>query len=206
MRNDDPEMTMARLSVLTPAEQAVLDQALTGVPARDIAEHLSLSEATVRSHLSSIYVKLGVSGRVALLAHFRGSDAPPPAVQSPTLPRSRGVSIAGWGWGALAVLEGAYAIYLASGALASGGTQETWVLAIGFGILAAFVARLSREILQQPSPRNMLVAVLVAAGHLLFAIRGIFLSVPDAPFLVLGALALAMVGISFRAIRGLPER
>ena len=51
MQTDDSEMTIARLSALTPAEQAVLDQALTGVTAREIAEHLSLSEATVRSHL-----------------------------------------------------------------------------------------------------------------------------------------------------------
>src|SRR6188472_3927667 len=65
MQTDDSQMTIARLSALTPAEQAVLDQALTGVTAREIAQHLSLSEATVRSHLSSIYVKLGVSGRVA---------------------------------------------------------------------------------------------------------------------------------------------
>ena len=43
MQTDDSEMTVARLSALTPAEQAVLDQALTGVTAREIAEHLSLS-------------------------------------------------------------------------------------------------------------------------------------------------------------------
>ena len=43
MQTDDPEMTIARLSALTPAEQSVLDQALTGVTAREIAEHLSLS-------------------------------------------------------------------------------------------------------------------------------------------------------------------
>ena len=83
MQNDSPETTIARLSVLTPAEQAVLDQALTGVTAREIAEHLSLSEATVRSHLSSIYVKLGVSGRVALLAHFRGTDVVLPPAEAP---------------------------------------------------------------------------------------------------------------------------
>ena len=49
MDTDDSPMTIARLSALTPAEQAVLDEALTEVPAREIAEHLSLSEATVRS-------------------------------------------------------------------------------------------------------------------------------------------------------------
>ena len=89
MQTDDSEMTIARLSALTPAEQAVLDQALTGVTAREIAEHLSLSEATVRSHLSSIYVKLGVSGRVALLAHFRGSEAVLPHAETPAAPPGR---------------------------------------------------------------------------------------------------------------------
>lgn len=206
MRNDDPEMTIARLSVLTPAEQAVLDQALTGVPAREIAEHLSLSEATVRSHLSSIYVKLGVSGRVALLAHFRGGDAALPAIEAEALPRPLGVSVTGWSLGLLAILEGAYAIYLLSGALAAGGTQETWILAIGFAILATFVTRLAREILQRPSRRILLIALLVAGGHLLFATRGLFLSAPSAPFVVLGVLAVAVVGISFLAMRGLLER
>ncbi len=46
--------------------------------------------------------------------------------------------MAGWSWGILAVLEGAYAIYLLTDALAYGGSQATWLLAIGFGILAAF--------------------------------------------------------------------
>lgn len=43
MQTDDSQVKIAKLSVLTPAEQAVLDQALTGVPAREIAEHLSSS-------------------------------------------------------------------------------------------------------------------------------------------------------------------
>lgn len=72
--NEVEEPTYAQLSSLTPAEQAVLDEALSGLPAREIAERLSLTEATVRSHLSHIYLKLGVSGRVALLASFRESE------------------------------------------------------------------------------------------------------------------------------------
>src|SRR4029079_16914602 len=94
MDTGDSQMTIARLSALTPAEQAVLDQALTGVPAREIAEHLSLSEATVRSHLSSIHVKLGVSGRGSLLPQFRGSDTAPPTIQPPAPPRPLATSIA----------------------------------------------------------------------------------------------------------------
>jgi DNA-binding CsgD family transcriptional regulator len=198
MQTDDSEMTIARLSALTPAEQAVLDQALTGVTAREIAEHLSLSEATVRSHLSSIYVKLGVSGRVALLAHFRGTDAVLPPVGTPAPPRPLVVSVAGWSWGILAVLEGAYAIYLLTYALANGGSQTTWLLAIGFGILAGFGTSLARAILQRPSARLMTVSLWAAVGLIAFGIRGIFLG-PWPLFVMLGAVALAIGWISFRA-------
>ncbi len=198
MQTDDSEMTIARLSALTTAEQAVLDEALTGVTAREIAEHLSLSEATVRSHLSSIYVKLGVSGRVALLAHFRGSEVaiPPAAAAAP--PRPRGVSVAGWSWGILAVLVGAYAIYLLTYALAYGGPQVTWLLAIGFGILAVFGTLLARAVLQRPSRRLMTVSLWAAIGLLAFGIRGIFLG-PWPLFVMLGAAAIAIGWISFRA-------
>ncbi len=190
--------------MLTPAEQAVLDQALTGVPAREIADHLSLSEATVRSHLSSIYVKLGVSGRVALLAHFRGSEAALPTVQPPALPRPLGVSVAGWSWGILAVLEGAYAIYLLTHALAYGGSQEDWLLAFGFGVLSAFGTNLARSILARPTRRLLTVALWAAVGHLAFAVRGLFLG-PGQLFLVLGVIALAIGWISFRARASLQD-
>lgn len=203
MQTNDSQATIAKLSVLTPAEQAVLDQALTGVPARDIAEHLSLSEATVRSHLSSIYVKLGVSGRVALLAHFRGESALP-GVEAPPAPRPMSASAAGWSWAVVALLEGAYAVYLGSGALANGGTQTTWLLTFGFGLLAAFCARLARAILDRPSRRTLLVSLAVAGGSLLFAIRGIFLGVPPPPFMVLGAIAIAIGWISFLAMGQFP--
>jgi len=200
MQTDDSQVTIAKLSALTPAEQAVLDQALTGVPAREIAEHLSLSEATVRSHLSSIYVKLGVSGRVALLAHFRGGESPLPSVEAPPAPPPTSTLVAGWGWAAVALLEGAYAVYLGSGALATGGTQTTWLLTIGFGLLAAFCTRLARAILDRPSRKTLLVSVAVAGGHILFAIRGIFLGVPQPPFMVMGAIAIAIGWISYVAM------
>ena len=204
MQRDDSEMTIARLSALTPAEQAVLDQALTGVPAREIAAHLSLSEATVRSHLSSIYVKLGVSGRVALLAHFRGSEVILPTIEAPVPPQPLGVSVTGWSWGILAVLEGAYAVYLLTHALTYGGSQETWLLAFGFGTLSAFGARLARAILGRPTRRLLTISVWGAVGHLAFAVRGIFLG-PVPPFLILGAVAFATGWISFRA-RGSTQR
>lgn len=205
MQTDDSQAAIAKLSVLTPAEQAVLDQALTGVPARQIAERLSLSEATVRSHLSSIYVKLGVSGRVALLANFRGGEFALSREEAQPAPRPMSASVTGWSWAVVALLEGAYAVYLGSGALADGGTQTIWLLTFGFGLLAAFCARLARAILDRPSRRTLLVSLAVAAGHLLFAIRGIFLGVPQPPFVVLGAVAIAIGCISFVAIGQLPH-
>jgi DNA-binding CsgD family transcriptional regulator len=199
MDTNDSPMTIARLSALTPAEQAVLDEALTEVPAREIAEHLSLSEATVRSHLSSIYVKLGVSGRVALLAHFRGAEPIPPDVQVPDPSKTRATWVIGGSWGAVALLEGAYAFYLGTWVLAYGGSQETWVLTLAFGVLAAGCAWLARAILRRPSRRLIIASLAVAGGHLLFAIRGILLG-PVQPFIVMGAVAIAIGWISFRAL------
>jgi len=200
MSGESPELMLAKASALTPAEQSVLDQALTGAPAREIADRLSVSEATVRSHLSSIYVKLGVSGRVALLAHFRGAEPAslPGETQAP--PRPLGASVTSWSWGVVAVLEGAYAVYLLSSALAYGASQTTWLLIIGFGLLSAFSTRLAFAIRERPSRKRLAVSLGAAVGHLAFAIRGIFIG-PEQPFLILGALAIGIGWVSFRAMR-----
>ena len=55
----------------------MLDPAIEGLSAREIATRLSLAEATVRSHLSTIYSKLGVAGRVELLARMNGGASTP---------------------------------------------------------------------------------------------------------------------------------
>jgi DNA-binding CsgD family transcriptional regulator len=72
------------LSGLSAREREVLDAAAEGLSARAIAERLSISEATVRSHLATIYGKLGVSGRVELLAHLHpgptASHLPSPVI------------------------------------------------------------------------------------------------------------------------------
>ncbi|HEX7948917.1 MAG TPA: LuxR C-terminal-related transcriptional regulator [Candidatus Limnocylindrales bacterium] len=60
------------LASLSEREREVLDAALSGASARDLATQLSLTEATVRSHLAHIYAKLGVAGRVELLARLNG--------------------------------------------------------------------------------------------------------------------------------------
>ena len=54
--------------VLTPRELEVLRLASRGLPARKIAEELSISSGTVRTHLEHIYAKFGVSDRAAAVA------------------------------------------------------------------------------------------------------------------------------------------
>jgi ATP/maltotriose-dependent transcriptional regulator MalT len=53
---------------LTAREAEVLCLVATGVGNREVADALSISEATVRRHLANIYVKLGVSTRTAAAA------------------------------------------------------------------------------------------------------------------------------------------
>jgi DNA-binding CsgD family transcriptional regulator len=64
------------LSVLSERELEILSAAARGLSARDIASEFTLSEATVRSHLASIYSKLGVAGRVELLARLNIGSTP----------------------------------------------------------------------------------------------------------------------------------
>lgn len=75
--NADAGLCPPELSTLSPREREVLDPALEGLSARAIARRLSLSEATVRSHLSAIYSKLGVAGRIELLARLNATPSQP---------------------------------------------------------------------------------------------------------------------------------
>jgi DNA-binding CsgD family transcriptional regulator len=70
------------LEVLSDREREVLALALTGLSARAMADQLTLTEATIRSHLSRIYAKVGVEGRVELLAKL---NSHPLAPESPPL-------------------------------------------------------------------------------------------------------------------------
>ncbi len=71
---DDETASKLDVSLLSPREREVLEAALEGGSARDIALRLSVTEATIRSHLAAIYSKLGVSGRVELLARLPRAD------------------------------------------------------------------------------------------------------------------------------------
>lgn len=73
---DDGDFDVTALATLSPGEQRVLTEALRGLSVREIAGHLVLTEATVKTHLTHIYSKLGVRGRIDLLARV----GPTPAV------------------------------------------------------------------------------------------------------------------------------
>jgi DNA-binding NarL/FixJ family response regulator len=65
--------------VLTARECQVLSEAARGLTAREIADRLNVRERTVTTHLTNVYGKLGVNGRIAAinLAVSRGLlDAP----------------------------------------------------------------------------------------------------------------------------------
>ncbi len=65
------EAAATRGESLTPRELEIVRMAATGLRNKQIGEKLSISEATVKIHLHSIYQKLGVSGRVELAIYAR---------------------------------------------------------------------------------------------------------------------------------------
>lgn len=58
-----PDPATSLVESLTPRELTVLGLVADGLPNRDIAAALELSEHTVKFHLASIFGKLGVSSR-----------------------------------------------------------------------------------------------------------------------------------------------
>ncbi|MFH8557738.1 helix-turn-helix domain-containing protein [Streptomyces celluloflavus] len=56
------------MDTLTPREREVLRLVVTGLPNRLVARRLEIAERTVKTHLHSIYRKLGVSGRTEATA------------------------------------------------------------------------------------------------------------------------------------------
>ncbi len=65
---DDPRPTGIPLDMLTPRERDVLQLAADGLSTPSIAERLSLSRATVRTHFGHIYLKLDVKSRAGAVA------------------------------------------------------------------------------------------------------------------------------------------
>jgi DNA-binding NarL/FixJ family response regulator len=59
----------AAIAKLTRREREVINLVAEGLKNTEIAERLFISRATVRTHLTSVFVKLGVSGRVKLIIY-----------------------------------------------------------------------------------------------------------------------------------------
>ena len=57
--------------LLTPREVEVARAVATGLRNKEIAERLSITEGTVKIHLHTIYEKLGVDGRTALVINLK---------------------------------------------------------------------------------------------------------------------------------------
>lgn len=75
-----PDRDEARIATLTRRERVVVAALIryTGARNHELAERLHMSEHTLRNHLSNIYEKLGVNGRLALFdfARRRGLGEP----------------------------------------------------------------------------------------------------------------------------------
>lgn len=61
----------ARELGLTPRQGQILAQILEGHPNKKIADHLFLSEATVKEHITGIFQRLNVKSRVELIARLK---------------------------------------------------------------------------------------------------------------------------------------
>lgn len=65
------ETTTSLRALLTERELTIMRLAAEGLSGRDVAAKLGITYGTVKSHLHSIYSKLGVKGRVGLMNYAR---------------------------------------------------------------------------------------------------------------------------------------
>lgn len=67
-------------NTLTPREREVVSYVTQGLSNQQIADKLCLSERTVRTHVSNILLKTGMSNRTEIALHFSGRNMPKPPV------------------------------------------------------------------------------------------------------------------------------
>jgi DNA-binding NarL/FixJ family response regulator len=69
-----PATSVAPIAVLSPRERDVASMISTGEQTKIISSHLSISEKTVKAHLTNIFKKLGLSSRTQLALFMRQND------------------------------------------------------------------------------------------------------------------------------------
>ena len=71
------DLDTARIISLTKREREIISLVSQGLKNQQIADHMRISEGTVRNHLTVIYEKLGVTDRFGLIIYAtrRGLDA-----------------------------------------------------------------------------------------------------------------------------------
>ena len=79
-RRDTPGKGDERLGRVTPRERQIVDLLSAGASNKEIAKRLNVTERTVKAHLTAIFRKLGLSGRLQLalfaLEHGRSAREP----------------------------------------------------------------------------------------------------------------------------------
>src|SRR5262249_41391006 len=79
-RRETPGRSDERLERVTPRERQIVDLLSAGASNKEIAKRLNVTERTVKAHLTAIFRKLGLSGRLQLalfaLEHGRSSRTP----------------------------------------------------------------------------------------------------------------------------------
>jgi DNA-binding NarL/FixJ family response regulator len=79
-RRDAPGKSDERLERVTPRERQIVDLLSVGASNKEIAKRLNVTERTVKAHLTAIFRKLGLSGRLQLalfaLEHARSAREP----------------------------------------------------------------------------------------------------------------------------------
>ena len=71
------------VDTLTQREKTIISYLMQGWRNREIAQHLSITEQTVKNHLRSIYDKVGVSDRLELVLYAIHQKLMLPPVQAP---------------------------------------------------------------------------------------------------------------------------
>ena len=174
------------VSGLSPSERRVLELARSGSSARQIADQLSVSEATVRTHLSHIYSKFGVRGRLELLGRLQRSPVAPDEPRANAEAASRalphdvsGGRVAAHGPTIMSVIGAVVGGAVGSAALPA--TAHTPLAVLLIPALAG--APLAIAVARRPGGLHFFAAVLGVAGAILVALSvAPGLSCPDGEF------------------------